>query len=675
MALADKPLPKVPSKDSGAHARLTIESRAHLKEFIRYSLTEEKVDGAAEWAKGIELALKELVDSVSRGGWLAGFKRARRMDMLRRNEKEKERKGLERERREREEDAKDGKKAKSRIIEDKSVDRRNDDPPPRKESLKSSEERRRAALEQLHSVVASPLPPSPKISPRHLLLTLSPKGAVLPSRDMDFDIIPSNKLCVFTADKYSLPSLEEWDRGVGSMILFGLDEWSGESIASVNVVHILRLCLKVDSQAERPKLVGGTFSFTGISSTAQMQTLGKVLRLSVFMLLSLALEQSLLTNSHVELHYPPLLEAQPLHFSFTSPDVPARQVPAKSKSLRAAAASGIWSFLTKRTEGFLGRSSSALVASSSSAYSRTKSLDPYATLTPEAPAAPVAPTRTSRRLSLTLSGARPDNSNTKHDEDATFANILARVKSVSPVLSTSTDVNFPAPRVLCNLADKEGKDPGRKLLGDERVSLTSLLGWEGRENRGRGMTGLVGFVRHQGITFLYAEYVPQKETTGEGKGTLVSSSFSRTDNRDNDSKLTSQMASSPSEYTPATLVPCIRGRLVTYRYYMWSLHSQNRTSDPDRSLGEAIESFCAVDDPAEVKCENLPCKADKIEHRRMWIHGGLRITAELRKEETGEGAEQDISSSLASLAGPVFMWASCEVCKKQTERKKMSDGT
>ena len=247
----DKPLPIVPPTDSGAPAtRLTVESRAHLKEFLRYALAEEKVDGSAEWAKGIELALNELVHSVSRGAWLPGFRRARKVDMLRRNEKDKRRKRLEKERREKEEETKDAKKTKSRIIEEKSpeqTDRPNDGPPQRKETFKSNDERRRAALQQLHLALASPIPPSPKITPRHLLLTLSPKGAVLPSHDMDVDIIPSNKLCVFTADKYMLPSLEEWERCKGGLILFGLDEWAGalyesESLPSSDTYLLQRIC-------------------------------------------------------------------------------------------------------------------------------------------------------------------------------------------------------------------------------------------------------------------------------------------------------------------------------------------------------------------------------------------------------------------------------------------------
>ena len=439
---------------------------------------------------------------------------------------------------------------------------------------------------------------------------------------------------------------------------------------------------------DRPKLVGGTFSFTGISSSAQLQSLCNVLRLSVFMLLSLLLEQSLLANSYVELHYPPAIEAQPLLFSFTSPDVPARQP--KSKSLRSSATSGIWSFLTKRTELFLGRSRNSLhVANADNAYARTKSLDPYSTSSASAPASPTTPPRSSRRLSLSLHHGPlrlGDATKSKHNDDATFATILTRVNSAAPLLSTSVGVVFAPPRILSNLADKEGKDPGRKLLGDERVSLSSLLGWEGRESRGRGMAGLLGFVKHQGITLLYAEYVPSKMELVEnqnqtGKSSAVSTSTStRSDNQERESKRNSEVASSSAvadvRDSPTTLIPCDRGRLVSYRYYLWSCSQlQNSRSSQsiqgDRTLGDMIESLCAVEDEGERKCEKVGCCAEKCEHRRMWIHGGLRVTAEVCK---GDEKDEEEWVSSGSNLGAIHTWASCAVCKKETERKKMSEG-
>ena len=687
MASADKPLPKVPNmvKETGSHtARLTVESRAHLKEFIRYTLLEEKLDDVTDWAKGIELALNELVNSISRGGWLPGFKRARRLGAVRRNEKERKR--LEKEHSEKDDEVR---RTKSRISEDKgdrpSVDRRDDDPPPRKDN---TNERRRAALEQLHLAVASPAPPSPKISPRHLLLTLSPKGAVLPSRDVDFDIIPANKLCAFIADKYALPTMEEWDRGTGGMILFGLDEWSGELRHECYLVFMLmsQLVESPDSVSEdRPKIVGGTFSFTGLSSSEQLQSLSKVLRLSVYMLLSLLLEQSLLADSNIELHYPPTAEIQPLLFSLTSPEVPTRHK--KPHNTRTSAAAGLWSFITRRAEGLLGRSSnSAHAAHTRIPYTRAESLDPGFTnfegmsLTPR-----------SRKLPLSLHPAslRRETSRARHaEDDVTFVSILSRVNNASPLLTTSVGVTFPVPRVISDLADKEKRDGGGKLSGDERVSLTSLLGWEGRENRGRAMVGLQGFVKHQGITFLYTEYVPKDITAGKLELQNSKAPAITTPNMCEDG----QKDIDHTAISPTTTIPvveqtkhfdtCDRPRLITYQYYRWTCSQQsNRPSSlapqtqSDRSLGEMIESLCVAEGLLQNKCSKPGCASERCKHRRLWIHGGLRISSEVQDEVEGEGSGTGVSNLSLGSGGAIYMWASCSVCKKETEKKKMADGT
>ncbi|TDL16767.1 hypothetical protein BD410DRAFT_611881 [Rickenella mellea] len=112
----------------------------------------------------------------------------------------------------------------------------------------------------------------------------------------------------------------------------------------------------------------------------------------------------------------------------------------------------------------------------------------------------------------------------------TFTTLLTSLTAFTPILSTSplSSVHIPLPRLIVSLAEKEVKEPGRKVSGEEKAGLGSLLGWgdvsgggggggrdgregrdgRGKEGRGRGMYGLDAFARHQGLTVLYAEYGP-----------------------------------------------------------------------------------------------------------------------------------------------------------------------
>lgn len=228
---ADKPLPTPPtSRPSGRDlARLSVESRAHLRLFIKHALAEENVEGASSWAKPLELALRELCDAMVRGAWLVGLKEARKAEQNRRWLEEKE----ERERKQGETDttAKEGDKAKGRGRDkDKGcyegVWTQTPDA-----SERFHDERTRRALVQISRSMSEANTPRTGLVPAHLLITLSPKNAILPPRDNVFDEVPSNKMCLFTADKYLLPSAEEWKRGAGGIVLYGLDEWDGKSIS------------------------------------------------------------------------------------------------------------------------------------------------------------------------------------------------------------------------------------------------------------------------------------------------------------------------------------------------------------------------------------------------------------------------------------------------------------
>lgn len=107
-----------------------------------------------------------------------------------------------------------------------------------------------------------------------------------------------------------------------------------------------------------------------------------------------------------------------------------------------------------------------------------------------------------------------------------FTNIISKISQPSAIYSTSPDVHFPAPTLFSRLARREisftndatwisnGK---LRLTGVDKAGLATILGWTnsfGAQNvlneaeSSRELTGTHAFVRHQGLTVLYAEHVP-----------------------------------------------------------------------------------------------------------------------------------------------------------------------
>lgn len=231
--LSDKPLPTPPTRQLSGNwkelARLSVESRAHLRLFIRHALAEENVESASSWAKGIELALYELCDAMVRGAWLAGLKAARKAEQNRRWLEEKE-----------ERETKQGggyatvkgsEKWKEKTPKLASCEGRNQ--PPDVGEL-SEDERRCMALAQISKAITTTKTPSPRTKPSHLLLTLSPRNAILPH---GHDIQATKTMCLFTVDKYMLPSTDDCKHGTGGIVLYGLDEWDGELVTLLQHEH------------------------------------------------------------------------------------------------------------------------------------------------------------------------------------------------------------------------------------------------------------------------------------------------------------------------------------------------------------------------------------------------------------------------------------------------------
>lgn len=385
-----------------------------------------------------------------------------------------------------------------------------------------------------------------------------------------------------------------------------------------------------------------------------------------------------MSDSHVHLHFPAETAAVPLNHSLSTPEVPARQ---GIKRTSKTTGSGLWSMFARKAETLLNR---AAGVPNDASIARTKSLEVSDSSPPPRSrsieiVSPVTSIRHARRLSFSLSGSSKVSNvgEASKQADAVFSTAVTRIISSASFLSTSAGISFPPPRILNELADKEKDNPGRKLFGFEKVQLHSLLGWEGRESRGHGMGGLAGFFRHQGISFLYAEYVPrsgfQQETSS--KNSATSSTTSQTSyGEDKELSLPGlqPIAGASREERPEQpkLVPCERGRWVTYRYFKRNPNRSRARKYADHSLGDFIVSLaCRGHTDGDERCERPGCEAHPKDHRMFWIHGGIRVSVETLNDDP---KDSEVDPALSEEQ--IETWESCDICQKKTERKRLSDG-
>ncbi|KAI0643396.1 hypothetical protein C8Q79DRAFT_1074629 [Trametes meyenii] len=619
----EKPLPDIPSSSFrlsrfSSNITLAIEARAHLHRFVSRALDEERdLCDRETWTERIESSLDEVGASISRGGWLAGLRRARYVRKCRHDEEEK-RRSDERAQKEREEEEKTrGRTVKNRsrmqevVLDDSDVE----DAP--------TDGERNAALEQLRTLASKPSLPSPKPSVKHLLLSVSGLASHMaePMEDMGFRLVRPAVGCSFTTSEFALPKTVAPEDDTDAVVLYGLREWDA--------------CLL---SCEDPlQVVGGTFKLKGLSSLAQYVALCRVLRFSVYTYLSLLLEQDLLANSHVELHYSkpdiltlptfPLVER-----STSTPDV-------KDKSNRNSG-SGIWSFLSKKTEDLIQRATNAapIVRRGSLELPLAQKFSRHTSL-PQRPDGRFSP----RRLSLLSTvSSRISQEGSGEVDHMPYTTSVRRIDSWKDLLSTTPGVVFSAPHFLLDIAEQERKDPGRRLAGDEKAALTSLLGWQGKESLVRGLVGMPGFVRHQGFSVLYSEHVP-------GISTLTSPH----------QPPDKSAGASSAEVHLAMRIACggHRRKWIHYRYYQ-------RGRQWDESLGETIVRWCLT---AEDSCAHPDCHFQRAEHDRRFIHGGIRLTAVVSLPDAGQGASSSADDAM-------YMWYRCAVCGKESDREVMHDG-
>ncbi|EAU83589.2 hypothetical protein CC1G_07962 [Coprinopsis cinerea okayama7 len=275
--------------------------------------------------------------------------------------------------------------------------------------------------------------------PRHLVVCVSPHGSrrPIPEEDSGFDIIPANIDCTFTEGSFTF-------QPDGSNVLVGLQEW--EDISPVEIV-------------------GGTFTFKGLTSPRQHHTLSRALRLAVYIQTSLILEQSLLKDLNVPLTYPKA------RARVASTSTPMRQMslgPEHDPTTRARGSLLPGGFL-----GLFSRKSISRLARSNT-VARSDSTDPESQGT--------SPTREHfirssfdpgsvfRRLSLL--GDRGASARraleTVAENDPPFASAVKRIQASRSCLSTSSGVVFDPPMLLVYLSEKEKLHPKRRLKGDEK---------------------------------------------------------------------------------------------------------------------------------------------------------------------------------------------------------------
>lgn len=608
----DKPLPELPQRPSPTN--LTIESRAHLQRFILRALDDQGSSTDHEqWADVLHNALQELGDSITRGGWLPGLRRARSLRSRRRHE-ERVQRLREREEKGREEGERERTKGKSKEgVGDSEQAAKLSSSERGSPRLDNSEDSRDVKLGQLRALVGGHLRPLvPKPSTKHLLLTVDAFGTA--DLRLDGSIDGRVAECTFMTNVFSIngPSGED----ASEQVLYGLDEWDAHLNDSSN-----------DSSVQ---VVGGAFHFGGVTHAEQHDALCRVLRLGLYVYLSLVLEQHLLSNSHIQLHFPrpatkPKLSL-PLVPSFSLDRGPT-QDEKQGQKREGAVAGGLWNFFSKKTETLLHRAASvgpSLVHRGSAELPLTRSQGEPRTSVDELG-------QQGGRISLDALGSDGVA------RERPFTATLRQLEGSKDLLTTSPGMAMPLPDVLVGIAGREKRDPLRKLSGDDKAALSSVLGWEGKDVLGRGMTGTAGFVRHQGLSVLFSTHVPTPLVAPQAAAPSGS------------------VLSVPSTIAPIQITSCgTRRKCVTFRYYQ-------RDGEADETLGEMVMNACAR---ADELCDKPGCPFMRGDHDSRWIHAGIRVVATVGLPSSGAGDDDGI-----------IMWEQCAICGRQTRRERMHDGT
>ncbi|KAH0580710.1 hypothetical protein H2248_002196 [Termitomyces sp. 'cryptogamus'] len=598
-----KPLPALP-----AQVTLYLDARQHRGQLIRAFISEihdPLIESRREaWVYVFEEALDELGKALSQGKWLEGVRRAKEQ------KREAQRKEKERDELRRQETVKTKKKHSAKAGEDAEDTKHNG---------------------EVLSVECPPSAAMPLAGVKHLFLCVAPPSSQvpLPSEDSGFDMIPSNIGCSFTAGTYALQDTET------PTILFGRNEGS------------------------TAQMVGGTFTFKGVMSPHQHSSLFRVLRLSIYIHLSLILEQHFLIDSSISLLFPQ--RRPPLSMPIRPPADPkpaagGRKYTSSSfipSSLRLRSLFPFKSYNLSR--GMLSmpmtRDRERDASSEPSPTSQRSSFDfshgfRFSIL------GSASASSTKQPISLTQEPepkSEPGQMEQREREHhPPFTQALMMLQTNAGLLSTSPGVRFEPPTLITELAEREkthahshghahvqGHGGVRKLRGDERAGLCSVLGWEGSVS---GMVGSPGFVRQQGIEVLESRYVSAAGGDGEGSTQIRTA--------------------------------CGRARWRSFRYYVYrSRRGEEEEEEMDAPLGDVVQRL--VEEYGK-QCEVGGCKYLMGQHEVRFVHAGVRVSIRVEEQREGGGDGEDGEEEEQVR---MEMWVSCIQCGGRSRKREMTNGT
>ncbi|KAG6820693.1 hypothetical protein H0H93_013212 [Arthromyces matolae] len=485
---SQKPLPALPQNSA-----LSLDARQHRTQLIQSFITESNVN--VGWVYAIEEALDELGKCLAQGKWLEGLKRLREAKMREAErqkdvQREKESDKSKTTKRKKQQDAESGEASLSSSAEI---------PGPPESTLTQAR-----TLENTNLTL---------LGVRHLFLCVAPPTSRpnLPSEDSGFNIVPSIVGCAFTPGTYALQDAILDSLSIETpTILFG------------------------NGEGNLGQMVGGTFTFRGVTSPSEHSVLFKILRLAVYTHLSLILEQQLFIDSDIALRFtrprlPPLFPSVPLVPTISTIQPAADQLGHKAKglgkkfvspsSLIPSSLRSLFPFKSSMPRSTTIQPLTRDSSSSSNASSPRNSFDfvrphLFSIRSPKSPhhgspnihPAPASP--------LHLQPTLPP-----------FTQALSKIQSSAFLLSTSPGVLFDPPALLVELAERENQSAQPQsgvagaadklkrihVKGDERVGLASLVGWGcgsgERKDFEKGMVGSLGFVRQQRIEVLESRYV------------------------------------------------------------------------------------------------------------------------------------------------------------------------
>ncbi|KAH8833483.1 hypothetical protein DL96DRAFT_1457068 [Flagelloscypha sp. PMI_526] len=641
----DKALPGIPPPTLRAPSSsqiigpLNTTARDHRGKLIRHFVRElvpvpiandqtQEEAGHEAWACAIESALDELGNCIKRGEWLAGvLKRRRKMTST------------------------------------------NATAPSESDTTTRS-----SAIATLRTLASTFHPPDPSKGkePKHVVLCLAPDSddaklkTVLPNEDLGFDIISDvvrRPVCSFRVGVFVLPRDDNDEEEAQGAVLYGLPEWEEWSFPSLPL----------------PLLAGGTFTIQNAISLPQRMAVAYVLRISIYIHLSLVLEQELLSDLSISLEYP-IIPPPSIPQVAVSSSPSAKTHKSTASNVSNNLKQGFFSFLSSKKHlqnrftrlGFPGPTSSEPIEDTTPRKGGSLDLaraplvlsgqirKENSSSTDDA----ITPTQSRlRRFSFMGSGLEhpslfsgaPSEATNNLSKHVSLIRLLETLEKEKDFLSSSPSITIPPPPLVMDLASKEKQLEGRKhhrrLKADERAGLNSLLGWDAKLEpaKGRGMTGVRAFLRHQSIELVLRRFVPDHK------------------NLKRDSKNPS--VDELSDSSCAAYQQCGHPSTLSLRYFGGPDNLDGPAEEDvedfeDRPLGSVITGLM---DDASKPCLQHRCPAKQGEHELRLVHGETEVTIRV----TGwDKPGQDVGDD-----APLHIWSSCIVCGIECGKSIVSDGT